>query len=524
MTWHSARAYRRAYRSCVAGARGCSLGIAALLAAKTAALPSSVARAEDEAPEAAAADAIERPSGKPVTLSQVVQRARQNPPAVVAALASLQRFEAQEFQAKGAYLPRLSVGAQSGVLYSNYPYLVSTAQPPTDIGPAPVVADPANPTQQESALTADYIARAFAAQNQAAQQKPTFGTRRVDNTAINTSGNVNVDWTIVDFARRGNVAMATALREQQQYATAQAQRVAIQAAVQLFVRGLSAQQLVDDARLSSARRDDQLKSIAALVRAGVRPSVDAQRAEIEAVAARHWLEVRIIEHQLTMASLAAALGEDPADPVRPVQFDGDPFATPGSLKDATRLAMQNRPDIQQAEAMVTASQADHRAAIGSRLPTLGITGTGQLSYMDVKNGFGADGRTLSGSAFGYLRWNAFDPTVFRRAKVTSKVVIETQKQFETKLLALKREVAEALFAAQIAKAQFDRATETLAAATTTRQAQNERYRAGVSTLLELLDAEEIEQNARRGRIEAARDYDLARAQLLAVCGTIERLK
>jgi outer membrane protein TolC len=89
---------------------------------------------------------------------------------------------------------------------------------------------------------------------------------------------------------------------------------------------------------------------------------------------------------------------------------------------------------------------------------------------------------------------------------------------------MRGEVASALFAAQVAKARLDGATETLAAATTTRQAQNERYRAGVSTLLELLDAEEVEQNARRSRIEAARDYDNARAQLLAVCGVIERIK
>lgn len=520
MTWDLARAYRRAFGSCVHVARGYSVGMLALVAVDSS-LP-TISLAQESGVEAATS--VARPDGKPVTLAQVVQRARENPPAVVAALASLQRFEAQEFQAKGAYLPRLSLGAQAGVLYSNYPYLVSTARPPQDIGPPPPVLDPDNPTPQEQAATQVYLARFFGAQNEAARQEPTFGQEKVSNTSLNAMGNATVDWTVIDFARSGNVAVAKAQRQQQQFAAAASQRVAIQSAVELFVRGLSAQTLVDDARLSSDRRNDQLKSIAALVRAGVRPSVDAQRAEIEAVAARHWLEVRIIEHQLTMASLAVALGEDPANPMRPVPMDHDPFAIPETLKQATSLAAENRPEIKQAEAIVAASQADHRSAIGARLPTLGVSGTGQLSYADVKDGFGVDGRTVSGNAFAYLRWNAFDPMVFRRAKVTSKAVIEAQKQFESSLLQLKQKVAEALFSAQIAKAQLDRATETLAAATTTRQAQNERYRAGVSTLLELLDAEELEQNARRQRIEAARDYDLARAQLLAVCGTIDKIR
>jgi|GEM_PF-2621796 len=478
-------------------------------------------------PPAEAADAespLPRPGGKPITLSQLIQRARENPPAVVASLAALQRLEAQEFQAKGAYLPRVNVGVQGGYLYNNFPYLISKMQAPRAVGAPPVIQDPNNPTTPELGALLQYNADALNSQIEASQQKPTFGQQRVTNTSVNIAGTATVDWALVDFSRGGTVELAKAQRVQQEFAAATAQRVAIQAAVELFLRGVAAQGLVDDAQLSSDRRSDQLKSISALVRAGIRPSVDAQRAEIEAVAARHWLEVRIIEQQLTMASLSAALGEDPENPLRPVPVENDPFAIPETLRKATALAAENRPELRQAEAMVAASQADHRAAIGSRLPVLGVTGTAQLSYTKVDDGFGVTGRNLGGTALGYLRWNIFDPVTFRRAKVTSKAVIEAQKQFESVLLGVKQKVAEALYTAQIAKAQLDRATETLAAAATTRQAQNERYRAGVSTLLELLDAEELEQNARRGRIEASRDYDIARANLLAVCGTIDKLK
>lgn len=498
MTWHLARVRIGALLAVICGAVD---------------LP-TVSHAQEASADAAAEDWV--PKGQPVSLSDLIERARENPPAVVTALATAERFEAQEFLAKGAYLPKLSVGAQAGVLYNNYPYLVNS---PTGALPAfPAPADPMNVTQDEfNALTV---------WNTAVLLNPSNITQQnVENKSLNAAGNATFDWALIDFSRPGAINSATAQKLAQRLAAASVQRTAIQAAVQLFARGLAAQMLIDDARLSSERRNDQLKSISALVRAGVRPAVDAQRAEIEAVGARHTLQIRKIEYQGVMGALAVALGQDPASPLQPVPTDHDPFNIPFTLKNATDLALQNRPEIKQAEALLSARQAEHRSALGMRLPVIGTSGAGQLSYTDKRgDGSGIDGRSITASAFLYLRWSAFDATVLRRAKVTSKAIVEAQKQFEATLLQLKDQVAQALYSAQIAKAQLDRANETLAAATTTRQAQNERYRAGVSTLLELLDAEEIEQNARRARIEASRDYDVARAALLSVCGTIDGLK
>lgn len=478
------------------------------------------AAADDGTPTAQAQAAAPAPQGRPVTLSEVVARARSNPPSVLGALATLQRFQAQEHQARGAYLPRLTLGAQAGALYNNFPYMVSRSVVTGDVTPPNLIANPQTDAQllQNVAEELRFLRESGENTSVVAEQL------RLRNTTLNANGNATVDWTLIDRSRRGNIEAAEAQSVQQRAAMEGIQRVAVQAAVEIFIRGISAQLLIDDARLSSERRDDQLKSIAALVRAGVRPAVDAQRAEIEAVAARHMLEVRSIEFQAAMAALATALGEDPEKPLRPVPLEHDPFSVPNTLHEATTLAAQNRPEIKQAEAAVAASQATHRSAIGLRLPTIGATATGQITYSDVRKGQGIEGDQYAASGMLYLRWSAFDASLWRRAKVTSQAVIETQKVFESTLLRMKADVAEAHYGAQIAKTMLDRATEMLAAATTTRQAQNERYRAGVSTLLELLDAEEIEQGARRSRIEAARDYDAARARLLAVCGVIERVK
>ena len=74
-----------------------------------------------------------------------------------------------------------------------------------------------------------------------------------------------------------------------------------------------------------------------------------------------------------------------------------------------------------------------------------------------------------------------------------------------------------------AKILFERAVAVLRAAEVTREAQNGRYRAGVASMLELLDAENLEQQARRQRIEAERDYRIASARLLWAGGRLDAL-
>jgi multidrug efflux system outer membrane protein len=346
---------------------------------------------------------------------------------------------------------------------------------------------------------------------------------RLKSTALNAQGTAGLDWTLVDLARGRRVDAAQAYAEAQGFALSSAQRRAVQAAVDLYLRSLFGERLIADARLSLERRTDQLRSITALVKAGIRPSSDAQRAEIEAVAARHAVEIRTVEYMATNAALAAALGEDPARPLRPAAVDPSTFSVPLALGDATRLALDHRPEVRQAEATLAARQAEHGAARAARAPTLGVAGNGQVSYTDILKGAGLSGEQYVGAAFGYLRWNALDATVWRQAKVTHEAVLEAQRQLEANILALRAEVAEATYAALRAQAQLAQAEEILSAASTARQAQNERYRAGAATLLELLDAEEIEQRARVTRIEVERDYHALRAALLAVCGVSERL-
>lgn len=91
------------------------------------------------------------------------------------------------------------------------------------------------------------------------------------------------------------------------------------------------------------------------------------------------------------------------------------------------------------------------------------------------------------------------------------------------MLAVRRDAVEAAYLVKRTRIQLSQATRLLVAAEASRSAQLERYRAGVASLLELLDAEGLEHTARRQRIEAERAHHLGRIQLLTEVAALDLL-
>jgi outer membrane protein TolC len=190
---------------------------------------------------------------------------------------------------------------------------------------------------------------------------------------------------------------------------------------------------------------------------------------------------------------------------------------------ARELALRNRPERKQSEAVVLQRESEHGAAKGARLPTMGLQGSATAGYFDNIGGFGITGSQYSAGAFVYLRWSGFDPSVWFKAGVAEAAAVESRRQLDATSLAMAAEAVQSAHAVIRAKTERDRAVAVLGAAEVTREAQNGRYKAGLASLLELLDAENLEQDARRRRIESDRDYQIASARLLSSCGLLTRL-
>jgi outer membrane protein len=439
---------------------------------------------------------------EPISLQQLLARALSDPPRVLAARAALARADAERGMAQAGYFPSLTMQASEGISYDNRQQIPD-----------------AFVNQLVDLLNPIYDALDITVPANASDQAKT----RLEALSQQVGGTAQLDWSLVNVARRKAIQATTQGRDAQQFAVSGAQRLALAAACDLYMRALASSQFVADAEITEERRRQQHEGIGGLVKAGLRPPVDETRARIEAVAAKYRLEVRRVEERAAFAALAVSVGRDPNRPLRPQPLAASPFSVPQTLEEATAAAFEYRPELKTLRVSLLGRQAELSAALWRRAPTLGISGTANASYIDQIKGEGYQGSQYSTAAQVYLRVQTFDASIWRSANVARANMLQAQRALEITTLDVKAEVADASFATERAHAELERATQVLAAAGAAREAQNGRYQTGVASLLELLDAEAVEQNARFDRIQAERDHQLANVRLLAATGLIRQL-
>jgi len=429
----------------------------------------------------------------PVSFREIVQRAQRDPPAVLSALASLSLVGAQEQAARGALLPRLTLEALSGVSYDDRPVLPTRAVPLT--------------------LTDGTIIGRLGGGE----------AGRIDATSLQVQGAAQLSWTALDLARGEDVQAANAATRAEQHAVHVSQRAAILAACELYIRAGAAETLFDDAVVTLTRRSAQQRALHHLAAQGLRPAVDAQRASIELVRSRHMLTARRIDLLATGAALAVAVGADPRRPLRPVLLERDALAHEIDVDEAASRALASRPEVKQGRQVLRAREHELRASLAARVPTVGASARTSVTYQEVLHGQGLAGMFTDARAVFDLRWSGLDANTWRRATVARAAKLRAARELEATQARVRAEAVDAAYAVQRAWALLEQAIQVLEAATVTRTAQSERYREGVASILELLDAEGTEQLARSARIEAERDLQLAQARLLVASGIIEQL-
>lgn len=385
------------------------------------------------------------------------------------ALAVLERARAEARAAGALWYPSLAVEGVAGMRYSNQPFLLDL---------------------------------------------------RLNALSYDLHSTAGLDWSALNMARSATISARDTAVQSEQSTSAAAQRLAAAQAAELYLRAGAASDLIEDAKLTLERRSRQHQAISELVKTGSRSPVEAERTKVELLSAKYTLKMRESDEAAAFAALAVAIGKPATEPVRPATRSGE-FVGASAVFTAERalaLAKKNRPEVQSAVFAIAALREDYRAAVLERFPTVGITASGNASWSQAVAGLGLNGSQYGGAAGIYLRWRGLDPVVWLRADIAQASAIQAERALEVTQQAVSGEAVAAFYALQRAKLERERAIEVLLTAGATREAQNDRYRVGVGSLLELLDAESLEQDARQRRIEAERDEAIASARLLAACG------
>jgi outer membrane protein TolC len=260
------------------------------------------------------------------------------------------------------------------------------------------------------------------------------------------------------------------------------------------------------------RAEQQLQISVQKLHAGSATRSDSLRSVVDLGNAR----LALLQSQANLATAQANLG-------RQIGVDQLVRAVPDStlppLPDTVALrgsALESAPEVAQAEARARAARAGVWSARAQYIPTLSLSlGTNRQDTLFTN---ALVGNEVHNWRVG-LSWTLFNG--FGREETNISALVQRQV-VEAQAADTRRQVSAQLIQ-QIAAlgtsfAQIDIATTNVAAATEDVRVQQERYRVGAGTILDLLTSQASLTQAQTDLVQARFNYLIARAQLEALVG------
>ncbi|MBA3343810.1 MAG: TolC family protein [Gemmatimonadales bacterium] len=338
-------------------------------------------------------------------------------------------------------------------------------------------------------------------------------TGNSSNRSISTSLSASLD--LFTGFRRG--AEMGAARASQYAADASLVDARFQQALETtnqFFDALAAEQLVVVRQASVRRAEEQLKVSVAKLRAGSATRSDSLRSLVTLGDAR----LELIGAETDLASAQAGLARLVGEIGRVRAVDDSAYYQVVTAVDTLTLraeAESRSPRIQSASAGASAARASLRASRSAYWPSL------TLSANTAWNGSGIDDYSLLNQrqvrlALNWTLFNQFDRELAVVQRSASLDVAEARADDSRRAVAA--ELTTRLAELDAARARIDITLTSVAAASEDIRVQQERYRLGASTIVDVLTSQEALNQAEVNVVVARFDYLRAKAQLETLIG------
>lgn len=188
------------------------------------------------------------------------------------------------------------------------------------------------------------------------------------------------------------------------------------------------------------------------------------------------------------------------------------------LAEVEALALDRRPDLRRLRSEEEAQARAVDLARAEFLPTLNATGSYDVNRRDIV----ANGQNswFVGVA---LQWNLFNGLADRARIAEARAALQrTRALRERAASAVRLEVKEAFLAVSTARERIAVARRAVAQAEASLRLVQDRYAAGLTTIVNLLQTESALTQARGNLTRALHDYNLAVAGLELAAGTIDQ--
>lgn len=327
---------------------------------------------------------------------------------------------------------------------------------------------------------------------------------------------VSASAPVLDLAASHELKAASSLQT-----AAQADYRTTRETVVLIVGSLYLQALADQARLASA--DAQVTTADALVRlaedqhnAGIVAEIDVLRQQVQSQAARSQqiaARTALANHKLQLAR-AIGLAAD-----QPIELTTASAMTPlplPSLDQAARDAATHRADLASARARLEAARQDRSAVSASRLPGI-----------DVDADVGALGNTASTAQTTYTIAANVRVPIFNGNKTradilrTDALLHEREAELADLETGVRFDIASALLTVEAAEAAVNVAKSAADLSRTALTQAEDRFRAGVASTIEVVQAQEAVARASEQYISSLYTHAVAAAGLAKAMGVVE---
>jgi outer membrane protein TolC len=320
-------------------------------------------------------------------------------------------------------------------------------------------------------------------------------------------------WTLADFGKTASAVNQAISRTEAERLSALASKADVaRATATLFFQVLFDEQLVESRKVSLKNRSRFAAFAKALVERGVKAGLDDVRARLNVEVAKHELlrvESRVKSDRVRLAAL---LGMD-SGKVGPLVKPNLPALEGEDPARSSALAVKNRPEIQALAAETTARERHLEGSKAAYWPNLSLQVSGAYGQKQF-DFLPAPVPKSEGAVFLTLSFPILEPHIWRTIRV-SEASIAVSRAREAKVRRdVTTEAQTAVIELQSARALVARAKELSTSAEGALTVTEARYQAGLSTPLELVDAESTDIDAREAVASAELKVEMATLELL----------
>lgn len=318
---------------------------------------------------------------------------------------------------------------------------------------------------------------------------------------------------ITDFGRTTNLVSSSKLREKAQNANALATTEEIVLATdQAFYNTLEAQALLKVAQQTVNTRQTTQSQVSQLTKNNLKSTLDLSFANVNLSQAKLLLIDARNNLESSMAALDEVLGVDTEVQYRLVEQNGQmPPPPPPDPDVLTRLALQQRPDLQalnydeQAALKYSYAERDQKRPTISALGVAGGTPVRSGTFFN-SSWYGAVGANVSLPIFNGFLFSSQET----EAKLRAKASAEQTRQLRDRIV---RDVRTSWLEANTAFQRLGVTAELLQQANLALRLANTRYKLGLSSIVELSQAQLQQTQAAITQTNAQYQYRLSLATL-----------